>query len=369
MTVRRFQLGANSFEVDVRGSELLVGVGKLNRPTLKARLKPSEAEARAEMDKLIAAHLARGYVEVEVPPDPEIARAKLRAEQQASDAFLQRVERERAARGQAHAEKLARAAYTPSRNTALEREAAHDAEARKVYVDWLLEAGDPRGTIAATFLSGDRDGAMRLCADLTPYGRITLEDGFAVAASVSGERLVDQVRALCGAGVACTVRWLRVGLADDGDWTPIIDAIAASPLAAELRQLDLDASDRLAREPDAYSEADDELYRHVAPVRCAGTPRWHELAALERVTIDGPFSGTLGMASTSLRVLTIRTSGLGSIDDLLALRSTAPNLEQLAVFAESLPAAQRERLQAAFGARLVTTGDTRGPARYGQIVE
>jgi hypothetical protein len=72
MAVRRFQLGTNVFEVDVRGSELWVGVAKLNRPTLRPRKKASEADAIAERDNLIAAHLAKGYVEVEVPPDPDV---------------------------------------------------------------------------------------------------------------------------------------------------------------------------------------------------------------------------------------------------------------------------------------------------------
>ena len=221
MAVRRFQLGANVFEVDVRGSELLVGVGKLNRPTLKSRPKASESEARAEMEKLIAAHLAKGYIEVEVPA--------ARVEPAAAEPHV-------VTEKQAFADKLRRAAYQPARDAALE------ADDPQVYADWLIERGDPRGTIAATFLGGEREAAERLCADYTPYGTIELDRGFAHAAWVGGEHLVERVRALCSAGVACTVRELRVGLADDGDWTPVLDVIVASPLAAQLRTLDFNAA-------------------------------------------------------------------------------------------------------------------------------
>jgi hypothetical protein len=367
--VRRFELGANSFEVDVCGCELRVGLGKLNRPTLKPRVKASEQEALAEMEKLIAAHLARGYREVPIPPDPEIARAKLREQHRQGDAIVARINAHAAEQRQAVTDKSQRAAYTPAHHTELERQCQDgDPASLQVYADWLIEAGDPRGTIASMFLAGRQAEAIEMCRQYTPHGSIQLRNGFADSAGVGGPELVTRVRELCAAGVACTLTELRLGLADDGDWTPAVAAIAASPIATRLRALVCDASDRLDRDPQTIDEDGEDLYRLVAPVRFAGAPAWDQLPALERLTVDGPYNGS-GLVSGSLREIVIRSTRLRDVRELSTIRERVPKLARLALYCPSLDAEELRELRSALGKCLVTKGDDRRPARYGAIVE
>ncbi|MCX5746973.1 MAG: hypothetical protein NT062_31265 [Proteobacteria bacterium] len=207
-----------------------------------------------------------------------------------------------------------------------------------VYADGLAERGDPRGEVALLELAGDvvaADAAFARLADLGDLGddaRFTRRHGFAQALHVHSEQpgalAAIATRALA-LPVAATVRRVEVGLArPDGNWTPVVNAIAASPIAGRLRALVFDASDQLVRNKledrrldhaamDDYWEARAELLEACAPIELDEATVWAPFVALEELTFDGPIRGQLGtLTLPSLRALVLRSDQL---DDLASL--------------------------------------------------
>jgi uncharacterized protein (TIGR02996 family) len=347
------------FEAEVKGPALHVAFGPRDRlaPT-KARPFPSEATARAELERLVGLHRAKGYAEkVEAPPKPAkptqkevIAAARARAEWLAA-------RQEQASRP---------ASWKLVVDDALLAacEAAPDDPAPwHVYADCLAAGGDPRGELALGYLSDlDWEAGLAIPDFLGPVTPLEIRHGFVRTVSVGGDDLLANLTKFLATPFAASLRMLRVGLGELGDWTPALAAIAASPAGRRLRELEFDASDHLVRDRAAYDaqladdDPDEEEYddyadyeddhdertvfidrniknrlTEVSPVRFAGTAPWSELVALERLVIDGPFRGDLGkLALPALRELVIRSDRFSRVADLAS--ATCPRLETLEIW-------------------------------------
>lgn len=334
------------FEAEVKGSELHVAFGPRDRIVPpKARSFPSEAAARAELDRLVGLHKAKQYYEkLEAPPKPELSPKEL-IEKARDRAEWLGVQLERA--------KQPATWQLVTDDALLEAcEATPDDPAPwHVYADRLAAGDDPRGELALGFLRGlawEANKALVEClGDVVP---LEVRHGFVRSAGVRGDP--DRLARFLMTPFAASLRTLRVGLGELGDWTAALAAIAASPAGLRLRELVFDASDQLVRDtagyqatvrddaPDQdayddygdYSQAYDEHVRRidddlrarlaaVSPVRFSDEAPWHRFTRLERLVIDGPLRGDLGVLELpELRELVIRSDRLARVAELANAR-------------------------------------------------
>ncbi len=338
------------FEAEVKGSELHIAVGPRGRNiSAKARPFPSEVAARAELERLAGLHRAKGYVDaVEVAPTPKgptpqelIAQARDRSEWLAA--------RQEQASNQARWKLVVDDALL----AACEAAQPDDPSPWHIYADRLAAGDDPRGELALGMLRGLAwEGAIAVPVFL---GRLVISlevrHGFLRAIRIGGREL-DELAKFLASPFAASLRMLRIGLGEQGDWTRALQVIAASPAGRRLRELEFDASDDAVRDSVAFhetcrptsglSEAQERefyeavgynirsLLSSVSPVRFGRDAPWSELA-LERLVIDGPFRGDLGtLALPALRELVIRSDRFSRVDELAAAQ--CPNLETLEIW-------------------------------------
>jgi uncharacterized protein (TIGR02996 family) len=266
---RRFELEGipgSFFEVAADGANVRLRLGPRDRQGREqVRAQPSEAAALAEVERLIAAHLAKGYVDVASivpkaapePPRPPTAEelAAIAAREQAKRAELALKQQLRA---------LGRPAQI-SQQPELEaqcRASREDPAPYAVYADWLIEHGDPRGEIAARWLRGDAAGATKLldlfyeklCGTGDRHFTLEFRHGFAVGATVHSRvgktettaALDVLTRTLLDAPIATFLESLRFGLAgfaSDNNWRPTLEVVTGSQLASRLRVLRFDGYD------------------------------------------------------------------------------------------------------------------------------
>jgi uncharacterized protein (TIGR02996 family) len=269
---RRFELGGllgSFFEVRADGLELRVKVGSGARNAREqVRLQVSAEAARAELERLVAAHLAKGYVEV--APLPERPAAQLASTARDRAAERDRLEREQAERDARAAEEvrlaelrrrrgIVRLCTNPELEAQCEAAADDDPSPWSVYADWLLEHSDPRGLVASHVQRGDHRGAAELlelhrealCGTAAP-ARFTLHHGFARALTLGNEAqrdggdLAAVVAMILGAPIGRFVDEVRTGLAafgDDNSWERTLGAILDSPRAPHVRTVRFDNYD------------------------------------------------------------------------------------------------------------------------------
>ena len=290
MTWRRFELGGllgSFFEVRADGADLRVKIGSGGRNAREQVRKQASAEAaQAELERLVAAHVAKGYVEVQPLARSALEIAATAATRAAERERLEREQAEHAAR-EAEAQRQAelqrlRGVVRISANPELEAQceaSPDDPMPWSVYADWLAEQGDPRGLVAAHELRGDARGAAALlalhrealCGTDLPF-EVTFRHGFARAITIGnpvsrsiyalGPRahdnreqrspspeypediaLADLVATILDAPIGRFVDEVRTGLATYGgenDWGPTLAAIARSRRGPHVRVVRLD---------------------------------------------------------------------------------------------------------------------------------
>lgn len=344
------------FQIERKGADLHVAFGARDRAARpRVRTLASPEAAQAELERLIAVHLEKGYVEPAPPPPkpPTIEE-------------LQQQARERAAwEGAMAARVVAAGTWPAASNPALESAcsaAPDDPGPWQVYADWLSQQGDHRGDIALAAQRGMEDHARRVIAKYCGVTRTELvaefhlRHGFLFRVGLTSydkEGLAPLVERVLASPFGLTVEDLKVGLAyGNGDWTPALAAIVASPRASRLRALTFDASDILVRDEASYRSmieedgpsGDDRREYHdyikgldkqvrdrlerIAPVRFAATASWSALTALAKLTIDGPFRGDLGtLDAPALRELVVRSDRLAHVRAIAAATSPLERVE------------------------------------------
>lgn len=261
MTWRRFERGGmlgNRFEVAVDGAAVIVRITSgMKRGRDVRRPFASPEAAAAEAAKLVARHLAEGYVEVSVATPVDFVSAKAEQDRLAA-AEAQRLADAKHAAAIAKLEKV-RASVTYVRDERLEAEcraAPDDPGPWSVYADFLLEHGDPRG-ILATDPAKRADllaiHAPKLCGWHEAPPDFVYRHGFAVAGVVKGHGARQPGRdvaaatgALLSSPMGTFITELHIGLTgfgNDNNWRPTLEAIVTSPAATRIRVLRFDAYD------------------------------------------------------------------------------------------------------------------------------
>ena len=344
------------FEIERKGADLHVAFGARGRGARpRVRTLPSAEAAQAELERLIKVHLEKGYVALGPPPPKPPTPEELA--QQARD---------RAAWESAMAVRVVAAGTWPAAsNPALEsacNAAPDDAGPWQVYADWLSQQGDHRGDIALAAQRGMEDHARRVIAKYFGVTRTELiaefhlRHGFLFRVGLTSydkAGLAPLIERVLASPFGLTVEDLKIGLPyGNGDWTPALAAIVASPRATKLHALTFDASDILIRDeesyrrmiaedgPSGYDRGEYEEYveelsqqirdrlERIAPVRFAADASWSALTALARLTIDGPFRGDLGkLDAPALRELVVRSDRLAHVRAIAAATSPLERVE------------------------------------------
>jgi uncharacterized protein (TIGR02996 family) len=344
------------FEIERKGADLHVAFGARDRAARpRVRTLASVEAAQAELERLIAVHLEKGYVEKGPPPPPPPTFEELVQQARDRDAW------ESAAVARVVAAGTWPAASNPELESACSA-APDDPAPWQVYADWLAQQGDHRGEIALAAQRGLEEYARRVIANYFGVMRselvaeFHLRHGFLVRVgltSYDNAGLAPLIERVLASPFGLTVHDLQIGLPyGDGDWTPALAAIVASPLATKLRTLTFDASDILVRDPDSYrrmltengpSRDDESEYdayveqldkqirdrlERIAPVRFAADASWSALTALARLTVDGPFRGDLGrLDAPALRELVVRSDRLAHVRAIAAASAPLERLE------------------------------------------
>jgi len=266
---RRFELGGllgSFFEVKLEGAELRVKIGSGARNAREqVRKQPTAAAARVELERLVAAHVARGYVEV--APFAERASPELAPLSSERRRTFDELQRERAEHSAREAEEARQAELRARRGIvaiAADRELEAQCEASPedpapwaIYADWLIEQSDPRGLVAQHELRGDRAGAAELfalhretlCFSADASATFAFRHGFASGMTIGntqrrgGAWLSELVATLLAAPIGRFIESVRTGLSGFGSentWQPTLAAILRSPRAAHLRELRFD---------------------------------------------------------------------------------------------------------------------------------
>ncbi|MCA2981029.1 MAG: TIGR02996 domain-containing protein, partial [Myxococcaceae bacterium] len=237
-----------------------------------------------------------------------------------------------------------REASEPEHERACLAAAPDDAGPWQVYADWLQGRGDPRGTLAALFLSGQgaagtsflerwREALLGPAAQLVPLeaGALVFRHGFLTQARLwrrrgSATDLSALTRAFLAQPFTRFVTALRFGLASDeadNDWGPTLAALVESPRAAQLSALAFD--DFGPDEADLASTPFGDLSR-----------LWAGLPALEHLSLRSGAGGVLGRVEHPRLKSFVRVSTGLSASELRSIGAARwPALERLELWTGS----------------------------------
>ncbi|HET9988553.1 MAG TPA: TIGR02996 domain-containing protein [Kofleriaceae bacterium] len=214
------------------------------------------------------------------------------------------------------------------------RAAPDDAASWAVYADWLMQAGDPRGELAALVVRGAPTSEFIRANHIALYGSDDLwaavevtawRHGFPLGVTIKVQiddelQLVEATRELLAVPLAQFVEQLRFGLAgfeSNNDWTPVMDVVTTSPRAGDIRSLRFDA----------YTYADQEISWTAFGDFSAA---WAKLPALEELAIRSGIGGTLGkLVLPRLRRFTRISGGLSAAELQAICEAHWPLLESL----------------------------------------
>ena len=248
------------FEIQRKGADLHVAFGARDRAARpRVRTLASPEAAQAELERLIEVHLEKGYAE-QGPPPPKPPTPEELAQQA----------RDRTAWESATAARVVAAGtWTAASNPGLESACSaepDDPGPWQVYADWLSQQGDHRGEIALAAQRGMADHARRVIAKYFGVTRpelvaeFHLRHGFLVRVGLTSYEnagLAPLIERVLASPFGQTVQELQIGLAyGNGDWTPALAAIVASPRATKLHTLTFDASGILIRDESELSPHD-----------------------------------------------------------------------------------------------------------------
>ncbi|MBX2799977.1 MAG: WGR domain-containing protein [Myxococcales bacterium] len=299
------------WEIEQQGNTFTVRYGRVGTDgQSNTKVFDSEAQARAEADKMIRSKTKKGY-------QPVAAVA---------------------------------AAPDPSENPELEAAVAanpDDADTWLVYADWLQGVGEPRGELIAAQARGESYSALldthskaflgRFATDLKPYVQLTWAFGFWRTARAfcdyeSAEAMPDGV-----AGIASVVghllrhpsaqflRELRIGLTEgfmdgEADWQDAIDAVVKNGIRNSIRRLFVGDFERVD---------DTEIsWTHIGSLKGI----WTVLPNLEHLTVQGGGIKLGAIDAPHLKRLELWTGGLPTEPVLQLGKAQLPALEDLEIW-------------------------------------
>ena len=299
------------WEIEIEGTTFTVRYGRVGTDgQSNTKVFDSEEQAAKEAEKLTRSKVKKGYAEVA---------AVVRSE--------------------------------PDRNPSLEAAILEDPKNQdvwRVYADWLIGEGQPRGELIQAYLDGDEDRKAtlhadhekdflgRLAKDMAPFVAITWARGFFddVKVSCDYDTFEDLAEGMSAASVVGAVlrhpsaRFLprlRLGAPEsifdgEGDWQAMIDAVVKNGLRPSLRELVVGDFE--------YPDETEMSWAQIGSLKGL----WAVLPNLRRLEVQGASIELGAITAPELEHLEVRTGGLAKEPLQRIGEAELPNLVHLEIW-------------------------------------